>query len=124
MNDLVVGTPRTFSKFANARKLEVVDRSDVYAAIQRDLNKVGKWTKRDFMNFHNGKYKVLLLERNESMHILGANQQGIILAKKDLSVLLNKLIPVSSLQPRKLILYLHSTLMNIWALCLVLVSLV
>ena len=102
----------------------MVDRSDVYAAIQRDLNKVGKWTKRDFMNFHNGKYKVLLLARNESMHILGANQQGIILAKKDLSVLLNKLISVSSLQPRKLILYLHSTLMNIWALCLVLVSLV
>lgn len=103
----------TFIKFANATKLEVVDRLNVCAAIQRDLKKEEKWTERNFMNFHKGKCKVLLLERNDSMCILGATQQEISLTKKDLGVPGNKLIPVRSLQPRKLILYLHSTPM-IW----------
>lgn len=124
INDLAGETECTFIKFANATKLEVVDRLDVRAAIQRNLKKEGKWTKRNFMNFHKGKCKVLLLERNVSIYILRANQQEISLAKKDLSVPVNKLISVSSLQPRKLILYLYSTLMNIWVLCLLLVSLV
>ncbi|GAB0207475.1 mitochondrial enolase superfamily member 1 [Grus japonensis] len=52
------GKDCTLSKFTNDAKLGgVTDTPEGFAAIQKDLNRLEKWTDRNFMKFNKGKFK-------------------------------------------------------------------
>ena len=44
------------------------DKTDGCSAIQRNLNRLGKWANRNLMKFSKEKCKVLPLGRNNTMH--------------------------------------------------------
>ena len=66
----------------------MADTPGGYAVIQRDVNRLEKWADRNFMNSNKGKWKVLHLGRNNSMHqfMLGASWPKSSFGKKDLGV--------------------------------------
>ncbi|KAK4816474.1 hypothetical protein QYF61_017226 [Mycteria americana] len=68
INDLDDGTECTLSKFADDAKLgEVADMSQGHAAMQRDLDRLEKWTDRKLIKFNKGKCQVLPLGRNDPL---------------------------------------------------------
>ncbi|GAB0208757.1 mitochondrial enolase superfamily member 1 [Grus japonensis] len=98
INDLVEGTECTLSKFADDRKLGgVADTPEGCAAIQRDLDKIENWVKRNQMKFNKGKHRVLHLGKNNPMHQyrLGVDLLGSSSAEKDLGALVDKKLSMS-----------------------------
>ncbi|GAB0184903.1 hypothetical protein GRJ2_000955600 [Grus japonensis] len=59
ISDLDDGTQCTLNKFA--------DTPNGRAAIQRNIDKLSKWTDRNLIKFSKGKYKVLHLGKNNPM---------------------------------------------------------
>ena len=57
-----------------------------YAVIQRDVNRLEKWADRNLMKFYKGKWKVLHLGRNNSVHqyMLGPAGRKAALARRTL----------------------------------------
>lgn len=67
---------RILSKFAQDTNVGgVVDAAESTATIQREISRLEKWADRNIMKLNKGKYKVLGLKRNNSIHqyILGTS---------------------------------------------------
>lgn len=67
---------RILSKFAQDTNVGgVVDAAESTATIQREISRLEKWADRNIMKLNKGKYKVLRLKRNNSIHqyILGTS---------------------------------------------------
>jgi len=93
-----MGQSCTFSRFADDTKLGgVAGTPRGHAAIQRELDRLGKWTSRNIMKFNKEKYKVLHLGVNNTMHqyMLGATEVESCLAEKDLELLVNTRLNMS-----------------------------
>ena len=69
----------------------VVDRPDGCAAVQKDLDRLEKWSDRNLMVFNKGKRKVLPLGRVSPMHQdrLGTDQPESSFVDKGLEVLMD-----------------------------------
>ncbi|KAK4830060.1 hypothetical protein QYF61_008398 [Mycteria americana] len=92
INDLDDGSECILRKFADDKKLRgVADTAEGHAAIQRDLDRLEKWSNRNLMNFNKEKFKVLHQGRNNSRHqyMLGATQLKSSLAENDSGVLVD-----------------------------------
>ncbi|CAM5099974.1 unnamed protein product [Natator depressus] len=92
INDLEDGVDCTLSKFADDTKLEgVIDR------IQRDLDKLEDWAKRNLMRLNKDKCRVLHLGRKSLMHRyrLGTEWLGSSSAEKDLAVTVDEKLDMS-----------------------------
>ncbi|CAM5175101.1 unnamed protein product [Natator depressus] len=92
INDLEDGVDCTLGKFADDTKLGgVVDR------IQRALDKLEDWAKRNLMRFNKDKCRVLHLGRKNPMHRyrLGTEWLGSSSVEKDLGVTVDKKLDTS-----------------------------
>ncbi|CAM4572640.1 unnamed protein product [Lepidochelys kempii] len=89
INDLEDGVDCTFSKFADDTKLGgVVDTLEDRDRIQRELDKLEDWAKRNLMRFNKDKCRVLHLGQKNPMHRyrLETEWLGSSSAEKDLAV--------------------------------------
>ncbi|KAK4830236.1 hypothetical protein QYF61_009303 [Mycteria americana] len=97
INDLNYGAVCNINKFADDTKLRgVTDMLESHAAIQKDPDRLEKWTDRN-LKFNKGKYKALHMGKNNlrPQHMLGTAQLESSFAEKDMGVLVDSKLNMS-----------------------------